>query len=247
MVVDKNSKASAHLNSLYNLYWTPTCYMDGGNQVIVGTSQTSIANAITSAGHYDVNDIDLTLNVRWIGNAQVEVTVVVKNNQFINTAPDTPATPGGPTLAVSGSNVTLTATTTDPDDQNLWYMFDFTNMVYSDWIGPFASGEEGTFEYAWSSPGDDFPYRVKAKDEYGDETGWSPYNHIDVVRRGDANGDGSVNIGDAVFLITYIFKSGAAPDPIDRGDANCDLTVNVGDAVFIINFIFGGGPPPSCD
>jgi hypothetical protein len=61
---------------------------------------------------------------------------------------------------------------------------------------------------------------------------------------GDANGDGSVNVGDAVFLISYVFKGGSAPDPIETGDANCDGSTNVGDAVYLISYIFKGGAPP---
>lgn len=66
---------------------------------------------------------------------------------------------------------------------------------------------------------------------------------------GDGNGDGEVNVGDAVFLINYIFNSGAAPDPISSGDANGDCDLNVGDAVYLINFIFNGGGTPlfGCD
>ncbi len=63
---------------------------------------------------------------------------------------------------------------------------------------------------------------------------------------GDASGDGTVDVGDAVFLINYIFKSGAAPDPIEAGDANCDNQVNVGDAVYLIQHIFNSGPQPCC-
>ena len=63
---------------------------------------------------------------------------------------------------------------------------------------------------------------------------------------GDANGDETVNIGDAVYLINYIFKNGPAPDPLAAGDGNCDGTVNVGDAVYLINYIFKGGPDPCC-
>ena len=61
---------------------------------------------------------------------------------------------------------------------------------------------------------------------------------------GDANGDATVNVGDAVFLISYVFLGGASPDPLDAGDANCDGNVNVGDAVYLINHIFKGGPGP---
>ena len=51
---------------------------------------------------------------------------------------------------------------------------------------------------------------------------------------GDANGDGTINISDAVFLIQYIFAHGTAPSPICLGDANGDNTVNISDAVYLI-------------
>jgi aminopeptidase YwaD len=61
---------------------------------------------------------------------------------------------------------------------------------------------------------------------------------------GDANGDGSINVGDAVWLVNYIFRGGPAPQPLTAGDANCDQTINIGDAVYIVNYIFRNGPPP---
>lgn len=64
--------------------------------------------------------------------------------------------------------------------------------------------------------------------------------------RGDANNDWQINVGDAVFLITHVFKGGPAPITELAGDANCDTQVNVGDAVFLISYVFKGGPAP-CD
>ena len=61
---------------------------------------------------------------------------------------------------------------------------------------------------------------------------------------GDANGDDAINVGDAVFLINYIFKSGDSPNPLCLGDVNVDGAVNVGDAVYLINYIFKNGNPP---
>ncbi len=63
---------------------------------------------------------------------------------------------------------------------------------------------------------------------------------------GDANGDRKINIGDAVYLISYIFRGGDAPVPMEAGDANCDGKVNVGDAVYIVSYIFRGGSAPCC-
>jgi hypothetical protein len=63
---------------------------------------------------------------------------------------------------------------------------------------------------------------------------------------GDANGDWSVNVADAVYIINYVFKGGPPPPRWDpcNGDANCDCECNVGDAVHIINYVFKGGQPP---
>jgi len=69
---------------------------------------------------------------------------------------------------------------------------------------------------------------------------------ICCVDPGDANDDGTVNVGDAVYLIGYIFKGFAAPPCIDQADGNVDCVINLGDAVFIINYIFKGGPGPVC-
>lgn len=70
---------------------------------------------------------------------------------------------------------------------------------------------------------------------------------LNIVARyvcGDANDDEFVNIGDAVYLNTYIFHDGPAPIPLEAGDTNCDQTINIGDAVYLINHIFHNGPEP---
>ncbi len=61
---------------------------------------------------------------------------------------------------------------------------------------------------------------------------------------GDANSDNAVNIGDAVFLINWIFNGGFAPQKPEEADANCDGSGNIGDAVYLINYIFNAGADP---
>lgn len=63
---------------------------------------------------------------------------------------------------------------------------------------------------------------------------------------GDANDDGFVSVGDAVFTITYVFRGGFPPACPAAADANDDCAVNIGDAVFLVNYIFRAGPGPSC-
>lgn len=61
---------------------------------------------------------------------------------------------------------------------------------------------------------------------------------------GDADGNQIVNISDAVYLISYIFGGGPAPEPLLAGDADCNQIVNISDAVYLISYIFAGGPAP---
>jgi hypothetical protein len=61
---------------------------------------------------------------------------------------------------------------------------------------------------------------------------------------GDANNDQSVNVGDAVYLIRYVFSGGPGPVDPEAGDANSDGEVNLADAVYLVGFIFKGGPEP---
>ncbi len=61
---------------------------------------------------------------------------------------------------------------------------------------------------------------------------------------GDANNDGNCNVGDAVYLINYVFKGGPEPPCKAEGDANGDCNLNVGDAVYLISYVFNEGDPP---
>jgi uncharacterized protein (DUF608 family) len=63
-------------------------------------------------------------------------------------------------------------------------------------------------------------------------------------QRGDANSDGMINAGDVVYLLSYLYRSGPAPSPLEAGDCNCDGVVNGEDVVYLINYLFRNGPPP---
>ncbi len=91
-----------------------------------------------------------------------------------------------------------------------------------------------------------YDWKVKVKDNWGAEI-WSEqtWNFVYFIR-GDARGDGALDIGDVVMLLNYLYKDGTNPDPLSSGDVNCDYTVDVGDVVYLINYLFKGGQAPSC-
>ncbi len=67
-----------------------------------------------------------------------------------------------------------------------------------------------------------------------------------ILLRGDANGDGVIDIGDVVYLINYLLTGTSAPHPLWVGDCNCDEIVDIGDVIYLINYLFTGTSPPGC-
>ena len=64
---------------------------------------------------------------------------------------------------------------------------------------------------------------------------------------GDANGDGGVNLLDITFIINYLYKEGAAPEPMEAADADGNLAVNLLDITYLINYLYKDGPDPLCE
>ncbi|MCA8962155.1 MAG: hypothetical protein KDC38_16630 [Planctomycetes bacterium] len=63
--------------------------------------------------------------------------------------------------------------------------------------------------------------------------------------RGDANGDSTVNLADAVKILEVLF-SGGTPIPCqDTQDANDDGGVDVSDPIYLLTYLFTSGPAPS--
>ncbi len=62
--------------------------------------------------------------------------------------------------------------------------------------------------------------------------------------RGDANGDRSLDIADAVTIILYLFNKGATPICLDALDADDALSIEITDAIYVLSLLFLGGPAP---
>jgi len=61
---------------------------------------------------------------------------------------------------------------------------------------------------------------------------------------GDANADSTVDIGDVVFLLNYLFKWGPRPCIPEAADANGNCAANIGDVTYLLNFLYRHGPDP---
>lgn len=63
--------------------------------------------------------------------------------------------------------------------------------------------------------------------------------------RGDANGDFSRDLSDAVFVLTHLFHGGVEPDCLAAADVNGSGNVDLSDSVSLLNHLFQGGPQPA--
>ena len=108
MVGDKNKNAYGRLKDDYNFYGYPALWWDGGYLVNLGAGSTEQAYAaynssINSCGSRTVNNVDLNLDVEWLGpgnpspadgittvpiekclswtNAEMKISVSIKNNE----------------------------------------------------------------------------------------------------------------------------------------------------------------------
>lgn len=86
LVTDKNTNALYRTQVEYNLYGYPTVYFDGGYRVVVGAgsvpqAKSNYINAINQCSNRAVPDIEATLNVDWVEDPEMDITVSVQNNE----------------------------------------------------------------------------------------------------------------------------------------------------------------------
>ena len=97
---------------------------------------------------------------------------IVKFSAFENQQPNRPSRPSGPSSGKVNEEHTYTTLTTDPDGNQIYYMFDWGDYTNSGWLGPFGSGEECSASHIWFEQGS-YQVRVKAQDSNGAESDWS--------------------------------------------------------------------------
>jgi len=106
-------------------------------------------------------------------------------------SPATPTQPDGPTEGIINEEYTFSSSTTDPEGDDLYYMFDWGDNTNSGWIGPYTSGQTVQASHIWTAIGN-YDVQVKAKDECGVQSGWSPSTTISIVENTPPN-DPSIN------------------------------------------------------
>lgn len=85
--------------------------------------------------------------------------------------PDVPIVTG-PTDGIIGTTYSYTFSSNDPEGNEVYYFIDWGDGNYTDWLGPYSSGEATYANHSWRDRGT-YIILVKAKDIYHSESDWS--------------------------------------------------------------------------
>jgi len=105
-----------------------------------------------------------------------------------NKPPNTPVSPSGPSSGVVGQSLSFSAHTTDPEDNDIAYQFDWGDGNLSSWSSHAPSGNSVTQNYIYGLTGI-YEVRVKAKDIKEAESDWSSGHSIEIT--GSAGNEGT--------------------------------------------------------
>ena len=109
----------------------------------------------------------------------ITVNLTVNTNQ----PPNKPSVVGT-TFGHVGTSYLYSINATDPNNDSIYYYIDWGDGNISGWLGPYSSGEVLNILYNWGSPGT-YEVKVKAKDEYGNESEWSEPLTVTIINLGN--------------------------------------------------------------
>ena len=89
-----------------------------------------------------------------------------------NSNPEKPTRPSGESKGSIGEVYVFSSSTIDTDNDELYYKWDFGDGTFSEWLGPYSSGDLVNVSHEWSAIGF-YQVKVKARDEHRSESEWS--------------------------------------------------------------------------
>jgi hypothetical protein len=125
------------------------------------------ANGLAIYMHSRINGGDYKTLMEW--HAFGDPTLQIRGE---STPPEKPSRPTGSASGKTGETYEYTSSSTDPDGDDLYYLFNWDDDTFSEWIGPYAGGEEVTASHSWLEQGD-YQIKVKSKDIHGVQSEWS--------------------------------------------------------------------------
>ena len=124
-----------------------------------------------------------------------------------NLPPNMPSAPDGPSAAGPNVDISFSTVAVDLEGDSLYYLWDWGDGNFSEWIGPFNSSEPMATNYSWNETGI-YDIRVKVKDIYELESEWSEPHNISIATQIELSNlrPGFVYFNIFTFNNSYLFS-----------------------------------------
>jgi len=118
--------------------------------------------------------------------------------------PAIPSQPNGPNHGVRNVDYSYSTSSTDPNGDQIYYMFTWGDGTSTSWLGPFSSGQTISGSHAWSAIGT-YEVKVKAKDSNGATSDWSQPLSVTIVLNDPPDTPTMTGPGSGIPGNTYLF------------------------------------------
>jgi len=179
-----------HPNNIDISTWSLEVEVIGIKGALCALSRNNELFGSAYTNEYGIADIVITDPP--VGNDPLDLVVTGYNKKpyygiiLINSAPEIPDKPDGPATVRVGQKVFFSTQTSDYDGDQIYYKWRWEDGNYSDWLGPYDSGETVSASHIWKKSGN-FNIRVMAKDTFEQETNWSESLIINVKKGKEDN------------------------------------------------------------
>ena len=125
-----------------------------------------------------IENMDVNYSTR-VSKLMIATLGELAEAQIINIPPDKPIITG-PSTGYEGEEITIYFSTTDPEEHDLYYFVDWGDGTYSEWLGPYVSGETAEAYHVFEIPAE-YNLKVKAKDIKNGQSEWSDLHPLTIL------------------------------------------------------------------
>jgi len=157
--------------------WSTSLIFNEGHRIRVAISSSNyprfLANPNTEDAIYDNSTYNISQNTLYIDDEHPSCIILPENDQGTpSNPPFKPTKPSGSRWIKPGKLYRYTSTATDPDNDQIYILFDWDDGNSSGWLGPYDSGTKVSAYHEWSEY-KNYKIRTKAMDVTGAQSQWS--------------------------------------------------------------------------
>ncbi|MCK4365409.1 MAG: CocE/NonD family hydrolase [Thermoplasmatales archaeon] len=157
--------------------WSTSYIWNTGHKIRVAVSSSNyprfLANPNTKDSINNNDTYNIAQNTLYIDDEYQSCIILPEIDQGSSSnPPKKPSKPSGLKQIKVDTLHKYSSSTTDPDNNQIYILFDWGDEKSSGWLGPYDSGKKVSAYHKWTQPGI-YQIRAKAKDITGAQSEWS--------------------------------------------------------------------------